>query len=117
MFQRYGHEVSMYTVKKVLKRNSVKKKKIRNKARPVRHLYDYAHLSPFREFQLDTKHILDHKALPEDVYKHIVDKKLPKYEWNMIDSATRTRFTAYSHTLDSASSGTSGMTPSSIQHH
>jgi putative transposase len=101
LFQRYGHEFSMYTVKKVLKRNSVKKKKIRTKAKTVRHLYDYEHLSPFREFQLDTKHILDQKALPEDVYNHILHNKLPKYEWNMIDAATRARFTAYSHNLDS----------------
>ena len=101
LFQQYGHEFSMYTVKKVLKRNSMKKIRIRTKARTVRHLYDYEHLSPFREFQLDTKHILDQKALPEDVYNHIVNHKLPKYEWNMIDAATRTRFTAYSHNLDS----------------
>ena len=63
---------------KVLQRNSVKKKKIRAKAKTVRHLYDYEHLSPFREFQLDTKHILDQKALPEDVYTHILNKKFPK---------------------------------------
>jgi len=101
LFQRYGHELSMYTVKKVLKRNGVKKKKVRTKAKTLRHLYDYEHLSPFREFQLDTKHILDQKALPGDVYNHILQNKLPRYEWNMIDVATRARFTAYSHNLDS----------------
>ena len=50
--------------------------------------------------QLDTKHVLDKKALPIDVYQHIIANKLPKYEWNIIDMATRTRFTAYSHELN-----------------
>jgi len=101
MFLRYGHQFSLSTVKKVLIRNMVPKKKVRTKNRRVRPLYDYEHLSPFCEFQLDTKHILDQNALPEDVYKHIQQNKLPLYEWNMIDVATRARFTAYSHNLDS----------------
>jgi hypothetical protein len=101
MFQKYGHRLNMYTVKKVLRRNQVRKKKVRTKNKRVRHLYDYEHLSPFREFQLDTKHILDQDALPEDVYNHIRDKNLPRYEWNIIDVSTRARFTAYSHNLDS----------------
>ena len=101
LFQKYGHEFSMYTVKKVLKRNKVRKKKVRTKNRNRRQLYDYEHLAPFREFQLDTKHILDKKSLPAEVYEHIVKYKLPLYEWNMIEVATRSRFTAYSHHLDS----------------
>ena len=101
MFLRYGHQFSLSTVKKVLIRNMVPKKKVRTKNRRVRPLYDYEHLSPFCEFQLDTKHILDQNALPEDVYKHIQQNKLPRYEWNIIDVATRARFTAYSHNLDS----------------
>jgi hypothetical protein len=89
----------MYTVKKVLKRNQVPKKKLRTKGGTRRYLYDYEHLEPFREFQLDTKHVLDKRALPKAVYEHIVRRGLPRYEWNMVDVATRARFTAYSHTL------------------
>lgn len=44
---------------------------------------------------------MDKKALPAQVYDHIIEKKLPLYEWNMIEVATRSRFTAYSHNLDS----------------
>jgi hypothetical protein len=99
LFQKYGHEFSMNTVKKVLRRNQVAKKKLRTKGGARRYLYDYEHLEPFREFQLDTKHILDKRALPEMVYEHIVTRGLPKYEWNMVDVATRARFTAYSHSL------------------
>jgi hypothetical protein len=54
LFQKYGHNFSMYTVKKILKKNKVLKKRIRTKNRNSRHLYDYEHLAPFREFQLDT---------------------------------------------------------------
>jgi hypothetical protein len=50
---------------------------------------------------MDTKHILDKKALPTSVYEHIIGIGLPIYEWNVIDAATRTRFTAYSHRLSS----------------
>ena len=101
LFQKYGHELSMYTVKKVLRRNNVVKKRVRTKGGTRRHLYDYEHLEPFREFQLDTKHILDKRALPAAVYEHIQKQNLPKYEWNMVDVGTRTRFTAYSHRLSS----------------
>jgi putative transposase len=56
---------------------------------------------PFQEMQLDTKHILDKDALPAEVYAHIQNYNLPLYEWNIIDVATRIRFTAYSHELSS----------------
>lgn len=101
LFQKYRYELSMYTVKKVLRRNAVAKKKVRTKGGSRRHLYDYEHMEPFREFQLDTKHILDKRALPSAVYEHILKHKLPKYEWNIVDVGTRARFTAYSHSLSS----------------
>jgi len=63
------------------------------------YLYDYEALEPFREFQLDTKHLLDKSALPQDVYEHINRRNLPKYEWHLMDAGTRTRFTAYSYEL------------------
>ena len=70
----------------------MRKKKIRTKNWNRRQLYNYEHLAPFREFQLDTKHILDEKSLPAKVYEHIVKYNLPLYEWNMIEVATRSRF-------------------------
>ena len=54
---------------------------------------------PFQQMQLDTKHILDKDALPAEVYAHIQHHNLPLFEWNIIDVATRIRFTAYSHEL------------------
>ena len=91
--------VPEYTIKDILKRNQVFQKKVRTVNKRRRPLYDYAHMAPFAEMQLDTKHILDLNALPPKVYQHIKAARLPLYEWNIIDVATRTRFTAYSHEL------------------
>jgi len=99
---KYSINISENTIKKVLKRNNMKKKKVRTLNKNRRPLYDYEHLSPFSHFQIDTKHILDETALPESVYKHIEKYGLPKYEWNAIDVKTRMRFTAYSHTLSAS---------------
>lgn len=87
------------TIKAILRRNSVKKKTRKTANARRRPLYDYEALLPFQEMQLDTKHILDQDALPAEVYAHIQRNKLPLYEWNIIDVATRIRFTAYSHEL------------------
>jgi putative transposase len=87
------------TVKAILRRNSVKKKTRRTANARRRPLYDYEALMPFQQMQLDTKHILDKDALPAEVYAHIQHHNLPLYEWNIIDVATRIRFTAYSHEL------------------
>ena len=77
------------------------RQEISRKEAVYRLLYDYKTLLPFHEFQLDTSHILDKNSLPEEVYKHMKEHKLPLYEWNLIDIGTRARFTAYSYELGS----------------
>lgn len=99
LYDKYGVDIPEGTVKAVLKRNNIRKKTVRTANKRRRPLYDYENLTPFAEMQLDTKHILDLNALPEEVYCHILRHKLPQYEWNIIDAATRIRFTAYSHEL------------------
>jgi hypothetical protein len=89
------------TVKAILRRNNVKKKTRKTANARRRPLYDYEALMPFQQMQLDTKHILDKDALPAEVYAHIQNNHLPLFEWNIIDVATRIRFTAYSHELSS----------------
>jgi putative transposase len=93
---------SEHTVRAILRRNRVTRKVRRSASGSIRHLYDYEHLVPFTEFQLDTKHLLDQKALPEPVYEHIRHAGLPLFEWHLMDAATRTRFLAYSYTLNAA---------------
>ena len=102
LYDKYGLILSEDTVKAVLRRNKVEKKRIRTVNKRRRPLYDYEHLLPFAEMQLDTKHVLDMDALPEEVYRHILKYNLPRYEYNIIDAATRIRFTAYSHELSAA---------------
>ena len=102
IYDKYGILMSEDTVKAILRRNKVKKKTIRTANKRRRPLYDYEHLAPFMEMQVDTKHILDLSALPEDVYRHILHNKFPNYEYNIIDVVTKTRFTAYSHELSAS---------------
>ena len=95
--RKYSVEISENTIKAILKRHNIDKKKKKSHTGKYRTLYDYEALLPFEQFQLDTKHLLDKKSLPKEVYEHMIRYKLPQYEWNMIDIATRTRFTAYSY--------------------
>ena len=90
------------TVKALVRRNQVKRNRRRAATGQNRHLYDYEALIPFRELQLDTKHLLDKSALAKEVYDHMQQQGLPRYEWHMMDAATRTRFTAYSYELSAA---------------
>ena len=101
MKKRYGLDISPNTIKAILKRNNVKRKKVRTKSKGVRHLYNYDELEAFEELQIDTKYLLDSNSLPKDVYENMKKRKLPLYEWNAIDAKTRIRFTAYSWSLNS----------------
>jgi hypothetical protein len=100
--RKYAICLSEHTIRAILKRNWVERHKRKTKGGSRRHLYDYEHLRPFTEFQLDTKHLLDQHALPADVYDHMMLKGLPRYEWHMMEMSTRSRFTAYSYTLNAS---------------
>ncbi len=80
IFNRYGIEISKNTVRAILNRNGVKRKRVRTKSKEIRHLYNYEELEAFQELQMDTKYILDERALPEDVYRNIKTRNLPLYE-------------------------------------
>jgi len=97
LYDRYGIAISKNTVRAILKRNKVYRKRVRTKSKGVKHLYNYEELEAFEQLQIDTKHLLDMSALPKDVYENMKGKGLPLlYEWNAIDAKTRIRFTAYS---------------------
>lgn len=97
--RKYALVFSENTVRAILRRNQVKKRRRRAASGQNRHLYDYEALIPFRELQLDTKHLLDKGALAQEVYDHMQQQGLPSFEWHIMDAATRTRFTAYSYEL------------------
>ena len=87
--RKYSIKISENTIKVILKRRQVKKKTKRSANGKRRHLYEYEHLIPFSQLQLDTKHLLDKKSLPERVYSHIKEKALLQYEYNIIDACTK----------------------------
>jgi transposase len=99
--EKYSLFLSENTIKQILIKSNLKRKKVRTKNKNRRPLYDYELLLPFTEIQVDTKHILDEKSLPKEVYDHIRNKKLPKYAFNAIDAKTRIRFMMYSYSLNS----------------
>ena len=97
--RKFSLSLSEHTIRAILKRNRIGRRVRRSKNGKRRHLYDYEHLRPFAEFQLDTKHLLDESALAPEVFDHICQAHLPLYEWHLMEVATRARFTAYSYTL------------------
>lgn len=102
LHRKFSLSFSEHTIKAILKRNRVARVTRKSASGERRHLYDYESLTPFAEYQLDTKHLLDQHALPAGVYDHMYQKGLPRFEWHLMEVATRTRFTAYSYELSAA---------------
>lgn len=86
-------------LKGIYKRNKFRVKKVKSANGERRALYDYQALACFEKMHYDVKHILDKHALPEGIYHILSGKDIPKYEWNIIDAKSRTRFIAYSYSL------------------
>ena len=104
--KRQGYDTEFtYTlakIKGVYRRNGLKTKKIRTVNGNRRPLYNYHQIGAFEYLQYDTKEILDQKSLPQEIYqKFRYSSDLPKYQWTIVDAKTRTRFLAWSHTLNS----------------
>jgi len=98
--QQYDVE-NIYTlgnIKGIYRREEFKTKKIRTANGERRALYDYDTIAAFEYLQYDVKVIADKHALPTDIYEKFKNsKRLPKYQWTIIDAKTRTRFLAWSH--------------------
>ena len=85
-------------LKWIYKRNNIRVQKVRAYNWTSTPLYDYDALAAFERLHLDTKSILDKKALPEAIYnKFKLRKDLPIIEWNIICAKSRFRFIAYSN--------------------
>lgn len=88
-------------IKWIYKRQWFKIRKVRTKNWERRKLYNYSSISPFEYLHYDVKHILDQKALPEQIYtKFEENPDLPIYQRTIIDAKTRWRFLAYSHQIN-----------------
>lgn len=100
--KKQGYDVeNIYTlgnIKGVYKRSKLKTKRIRTANGERRALYDYDSIAAFEYLQYDVKVIADKHALPTDLYEKFKNsKRLPKYQWTIIDAKTRTRFLAWSY--------------------
>lgn len=103
--KRQNMDMDVFTlckIKGVYKRNKLKGKKVRTVNGERRALYDYAQIEAFEHLQYDTKKIADMHALPANIYYRFKnDPSLPVYQWTIIDAKTKTRFLAWSRSLNS----------------
>jgi hypothetical protein len=88
-------------IKGIYKRYSLKCKKKRSCSGAKVHLYDYKSLACFECFHFDTKHILDKKSLPKQIYEQFSQTDwMPRYQWTLQDAKSRFRFLAYSRHIN-----------------
>ena len=94
--------IGITKLRTICKNKELRKEHARATSGSYRPLYDYTALACFEYMHLDTKHILDKKALPPSVYEYFSThtKEIPRYEWNLIDAKSRFRFTAYSYEVN-----------------
>lgn len=89
--------ITHWKIKGVYKRHGLKIRKVRTKNGDSRSLYDYQALGAFEHMHFDTKELADAKSLPISIYENLKhNETLPLLERNIIDAASRARFTAYS---------------------
>ncbi len=91
-------KISPYTIRNILKRYKYTKKK-RKRAKYGKSMYvDYAEIKELQYFQIDTKDILDYKALPREAYMNFLRKnELPKYQFSAIDVKSRIKYISYGY--------------------
>jgi len=89
-------------IRGIYKRYGLKTKRVRSYTGAKIHVHDYQKLSCFQEAHFDTKHILDQKALPEEIYNDFLQKDwLPRYQWTFQLAKPRFRLPAYSRHINS----------------
>ncbi len=94
-------QLTLRQVRTVYQNYGLKIKKVRTTNGKRTPLYDYKSLSTFERMHLDVKVLPDQHSLPPDVYLTLKNKKIPKYQWTLIDAKTRVRFVAYSYNINS----------------
>jgi len=67
-------KLTIRQIRGIYQRYGLKIKKVRSYTGAKVHLYDYHSLSCFQRAHFDTKHILDQKALPEQIYQQFLAK-------------------------------------------
>lgn len=89
-------------IRGIYQRYGLKVKKVRSYTGAKVHIHDYQSLSCFQEAHFDTKHILDQKALPEQIYQQFLAMDwFPRYQWTLQFAKPRFRLLAYSKNINS----------------
>ena len=84
----------------IYKRNALTTEKVRSCTGEIRHLYDYQTLGCFERLHFDVKYVLDKHSLPENIYKALSGRQIPRYEWNQILSVMDARIYSYEPRFD-----------------
>ena len=95
-------ELSAKQVRNIYHRYDLKVEKVRSSTGQAVPIYDYTELACFEKMHFDTKHILDQKALPRQIYQQFkLSNWMPRYQWTFQDAKSRFRFIAYSRHINS----------------
>lgn len=88
-------------IRGIFKRQKLRLQKVKTANGNRRALYEYDRIGCFEYVHYDVKHILDKKALPQEIYDQLADNPdIPIYQWTLQDVKSRTRFLAYSHSYN-----------------
>ena len=96
---RLRKKLSTHTIRHILERHGLSRPiRIRGRFKGIRFVRRQ-HIEPLTYWQTDVKDVRDADTLPKEVYEHLIDRGLPRYQWTAIDVRTRTKFLCYSHRL------------------
>ena len=96
------YNLTLWKIKWIYKKHNLKVKSVKTYSWRNRPIYNYDKLLVFECLHIDTKHILDKKALTPKIYdKFNLNPKLPIYQWTIYDAKSRFRFLFYSHKINS----------------
>jgi len=94
---KYGLNIKETTIAYWLRKMKLSRPcKQRKRFKGIRY-YNWEELKPFEFIQIDTKDIKDAKTLPKEVYWHLRERGLPRYQFTAIDVKTRIKFISYGY--------------------
>ena len=93
-----GETLSPWTIRNILKRNGLLKRKKRRKTCYPAH-WAWETGEPFSLVQADAKDVHDKGTLGTERTTHLARLGLPRYQWTFLEAQSRLRFLAYSHRL------------------
>jgi len=97
LHEKYGVELCESTIKRIIRRRGLVRKRRRSKVGKLVNVYGWEEFPPLQFFQLDLKDIADQKTLPPDIYNLIFELGLPRYQFTVKDVKTRMRFACYGY--------------------